>query len=293
MRKVSEVYTVNRAYESHRKNSLKLFILCHVVILSMMLSFSEVPTFAAAAPTNAVTTDEKIVYLEMSKADLIKKFGNPSDIQTSEFGGQWHIYAQDYKNFMMASVNREKVDAIYASGVFSYVYSTTNAETVKYTDKNNDNKQYAVLIKDSKVKVMSGLNKLEGYIESVERLSMHLANASRAQYGLNSVTWNQAVADVALLHCVDMADNDYFAHSSQDGRSPGDRLEENGVNWRGYAENLAGGIPTAITLHNEWMNSEGHRENILHKNMKELGVSMHYQEASRYKWYIAELFYLQ
>lgn len=288
------MYTTNPvAQKNEMKINLKILVLCIVMACSFMTMANTTLTYGASETAGSVTIDGKVVDIGMSKAKMLETFGTQNDMQVSEFGGHWYIYSNNYNHFMMANIDGEKVNAIYASGTFSYASAAPSTTATVYTDKNNNNKAYAVLIKDSKVNVMNNLNKVEGYIESVEKLSMHLANASRAQYGLNAVKWNQKVADVALLHCKDMADNGYFAHESQDGRSPGNRLEENGVNWKGYAENLAGGIPTAISLHDEWMNSAGHRENVLHKNMKEVGVSMYYKEASKYKWYIAELFFLQ
>ena len=124
--------------------------------------------------------------------------------------------------------------------------------------------------------------------ESFERQSFELANATRAQRGLDLFVWNDRVAAVARKHSEDMAARGYFDHVNPDGDSPGDRLEAAGLDWRGYGENIAAGHSDAIDAHHAWMNSEGHRSNLL-SGLRELGVGVAF--GGDYNVYYTQNFY--
>ena len=109
--------------------------------------------------------------------------------------------------------------------------------------------------------------------ESFERQSFELANAARAQRGLDLFAWNDRVAGVARKHSEDMAARDFFDHVNPDGEMPWDRLEAAGIPFRAAGENIAAGQSDAIEAHHAWMNSEGHRRNIL-SDLRALGVGV-------------------
>ena len=69
-----------------------------------------------------------------------------------------------------------------------------------------------------------------------------------------------------------MIDRHYLDHTDLDGNSPFDRLRNNGISYRTAAENIAYGQKTAKAVMDAWMNSSGHRANILNANVKEIGV---------------------
>ena len=74
-----------------------------------------------------------------------------------------------------------------------------------------------------------------------------------------------------------MATNDYFSHTSQDGTSFATRITNAGYKWSGAAENIAKGQRTPADVMKAWMNSSGHRANILNCGLKDLGVGLAYQ----------------
>ena len=69
-----------------------------------------------------------------------------------------------------------------------------------------------------------------------------------------------------------MADNRYFSHTSLDGSTLGNRVDRQGYSWRTVAENIAVGYPTPEAVLDGWMNSPGHRANILNCALVEIGV---------------------
>ena len=75
-----------------------------------------------------------------------------------------------------------------------------------------------------------------------------------------------------------MADNDYFSHENKQGKSPFDRMKDDGVSFRGAGENLAYGQSSSIFAHEGLMNSEGHRENILLDTYSHLGTGVSFNE---------------
>ncbi|ROO89308.1 uncharacterized protein YkwD [Actinocorallia herbida] len=109
-----------------------------------------------------------------------------------------------------------------------------------------------------------------------ERKVLQLTNKARAKAGCKPLKANTKLAKAARKHSKDMAVNHYFSHDSQDGSSPWDRIKREGYKYPG-AENIAAGYPTAAAVVKGWMNSKGHRANILNCKLKALGVG-HYQK---------------
>ncbi|MER5985453.1 sigma-70 family RNA polymerase sigma factor [Streptomyces sp. NPDC001787] len=109
---------------------------------------------------------------------------------------------------------------------------------------------------------------------SVSQQVTDLVNAERAKQGCGPVRGNGLMSTAAQRHSADMASRDYFAHTSPDGTDPGDRLTAAGYRWSTYGENIAKGQRTPADVMSSWMNSPGHRANILNCSFKEIGVGM-------------------
>lgn len=107
---------------------------------------------------------------------------------------------------------------------------------------------------------------------AIEQEVFRLVNEVRAQYGLSALSWANDLANVARAHSRDMINRNFFSHTNPDGYSPFDRLRNNGISYRTAAENIAYGQRTAQAVMDAWMNSSGHRANILNANVKEIGV---------------------
>ena len=111
-----------------------------------------------------------------------------------------------------------------------------------------------------------------GTASAIEKQVLDLVNAERAKYGLSALTWADDLANIARAHSQDMIRRNYFDHTDPDGRSPFDRLKNAGIRYRYAAENIAYGQKSPAAVMNAWMNSSGHRKNILNANLKEIGV---------------------
>ncbi|MFC8827269.1 CAP domain-containing protein [Streptomyces sp. NPDC057137] len=118
-----------------------------------------------------------------------------------------------------------------------------------------------------------------GFAEQVTTL----VNSERSKAGCEPVSANAQLATAALRHSQDMAAKDYFDHNSPDGKDPGDRITAAGYRWTTYGENIARGQQTPAEVMEGWMNSPGHRANILNCAFKEIGVGVH--DASGGPWW--------
>ena len=110
--------------------------------------------------------------------------------------------------------------------------------------------------------------------ELLEREILELTNKEREKEGLNPLVWNDTLAKTAKAHSMDMVERGFFSHDNPDGKTPFDRMRAEGINYRAAAENIAAGQATPEKAIAEWMNSEGHRRNILNPDLKELGVGL-------------------
>lgn len=103
---------------------------------------------------------------------------------------------------------------------------------------------------------------------------LELVNSARADNGLPPLALNSALGQAAQAHAEDMAANDYFSHTGLDGSTVGVRATAAGYDWSTVGENIAFGATTAAQVMDLWMNSSGHRANILHSAFSEIGIGV-------------------
>lgn len=101
-----------------------------------------------------------------------------------------------------------------------------------------------------------------------------IVNEERRAEGLTPYAWNRHLAISAQRHAEDMAENDYFSHTSQDGRSFSQRTLEAGYDASPRGENIAQGYRSATEVMEGWMSSDGHRANILAGGSNEIGIGL-------------------
>jgi uncharacterized protein YkwD len=107
---------------------------------------------------------------------------------------------------------------------------------------------------------------------SVEGQVLALVNQERAAAGCGALVANPGLASVARAHSADMRDRGYFDHVNLEGLDPFDRAAAAGLDAR--AENIAYGQPDPAAVMDAWMNSSGHRANILNCSLTSLGVGV-------------------
>ena len=105
-----------------------------------------------------------------------------------------------------------------------------------------------------------------------EEQVVQLVNQERAKAGLKPLTMNLKLSDVARAKSQDMRDNKYFSHTSPTYGSPFDMMKQFGISYRTAGENIAMGYRTPEAVMQGWMNSPGHKANILNSSFTEIGV---------------------
>lgn len=99
-----------------------------------------------------------------------------------------------------------------------------------------------------------------------------LTNQVRAKYRLRPLRFNCRLYNAAQRHTIDMVNSNRISHRGSDGSSVGSRVKRSGYKFSAVAENVAQGQRTPSQVVNSWMNSPGHRRNILNPQYTDIGV---------------------
>lgn len=108
-----------------------------------------------------------------------------------------------------------------------------------------------------------------------DKTILDITNLFRKQYQLGSLRWSEQPAKTAFSHSKDMAVNHYFSHTSPTAGGLAKRLHHAGIHYWQAGENIAAHYPDAVSAMYGWLNSKGHRENLLHKAYTGLGVGVY------------------
>ncbi|MFH8838133.1 CAP domain-containing protein [Streptomyces sp. NPDC017868] len=101
-----------------------------------------------------------------------------------------------------------------------------------------------------------------------------LANAEREKAGCGPLRSESHLRAAAQGHADDMAERDYYEHHSPEGRDAGDRMSGAGYAWSAWGENIHRGPKTPARAMEDWMDSPGHRANILNCSFRDIGVGV-------------------
>ena len=119
------------------------------------------------------------------------------------------------------------------------------------------------------------------FMAQVEQAIFNKVNEERAKAGVAPLTYNTTMEKYARIKSQDMGDNNYFSHEDLSGNLITTQMKNDGVTYRAWGENIAyiGGVSDANALAEQfmtnWMNSQGHRENILSSKFSSIGVGVY------------------
>jgi uncharacterized protein YkwD len=230
-------------WETYSRGSYKDFV---------MISYQH-DRIAAMYTNQPIVSTKTGVALGATKKEVESKYGTPLEyIQKGNI--QYVIKSEEYDTYLL--------DGNYVT--FFY-------------DKYNNNRVAAVQIVKEELE-----NEKAGFYGTVsdelrtayEYQIFDLVNAVRAKNHLPLLSWDGKAAITARKHSEDMAVHAYFSHTNLQGLSPFDRMKRNGISYRDAGENIAYGQCNAIFVHEAWMNSLGHRQNILSLDYQRLGVGV-------------------
>lgn len=106
-------------------------------------------------------------------------------------------------------------------------------------------------------------------------------NAARAKAGCGPLRTNPKLMAAARSHARAMAEQNFFGHAGKDGSRMSSRIKRQGYSFRTAAENIAAGQKSAGEVVRSWLQSAGHRRNILNCRMEETGIAVVYQADDR------------
>ena len=109
-------------------------------------------------------------------------------------------------------------------------------------------------------------------VSAFEQKVLELTNAERAKQGLSPLAIDLELSKVARIKSQDMKNQNYFSHNSPTYGSPFDMMSQFGIAYSAAAENIAQGQTTPEEVVQAWMNSQGHRENIMNANYTHIGI---------------------
>lgn len=245
-----------------------------------------------------ITLGEATIHIGDTNDEVRQLLGPPGRIAPSGYCFYWHVFNSDYSRFIMVGIDEnDKVSALFTN---ARGFSTANAsygETAfqqernifLLTDPHANGRVYAGLIMSDHPRVTPFSELGEDFIREQERVIFDLTNTFRVNYGQSVLRWDESAARTARLHSQDMADRDFFSHTGLDGSSPWDRYSRNNGYHRGSGENLFAGSYSGIIAFDRWVDSEGHRENMLAAHHF-LGVGFGYNLNSTFSYYFTQFF---
>lgn len=123
-----------------------------------------------------------------------------------------------------------------------------------------------------------------GSYASFQNQVVQLVNQERTSRGLKALAVDSALTNTATLKSQDMAKLGYFDHTSPTYGSPFDMMKQFGISYRTAGENIAWGQTSPSQVMQGWMDSEGHRANILNSSYTKIGVGIAKNSSGRYYW---------
>lgn len=151
------------------------------------------------------------------------------------------------------------------------MWKIANKYEVGLSEIRNANPQIANpnLIYPGQVLTIPGI---DSTVLSYENEVIRLVNEKRVENGLKELKADWQLSRVARYKSQDMKDNKYFSHTSPVYGSPFEMIKNFGISYRSAGENIARGQATPQAVVNAWMNSSGHRANILNSSYTKIGV---------------------
>jgi uncharacterized protein YkwD len=218
----------------------------------VLLSYDQEGKVNGMFTNQALISSTKGITMQSKRAEVRSALGIP--LKSLQKGNVQYILdtREEYDVF--------KIDSIYIT-VFYDLHEENTVTAIQVIDGGlEENRPQIYAEPNDEVR--------EGY----EYLLFELTNSARIQRELPLLKWDEATKETARKHSEDMADNKYFSHTNLEGKSPFDRMGDDGITFFVAGENLAYGQYSSIFAHEGLMNSLGHRENIVKRDFGYLGV---------------------
>lgn len=229
---------------------------------------------------NTVKTEEK----EETSKDVVKEEGNDTEtsnnFNSEEADLNKEVVTKDDNISLSDEVdNSTEEEESGVEGVSSYKRpsnrpsynkpSTPSDKPSQDTNKPSETPSNESIVSDS------------NYIAEIEQAIFQRVNTERTAAGLPALSYNTTMEHYARIKSKDMGDNGYFSHEDKQGNLITAQMKADGVSYRAWGENIAyiQGINSnsalATKFMDNWMNSSGHRANILSTNFSSIGIGVY------------------
>lgn len=190
--------------------------------------------------------------------------------------GVTYIFVNGKKHLInLGEINKPSQDNNSSTGGDNQNNNTNigNNDKPNNNTNNENNNQNNNNVDTDKDNIVSNEN-VTGEFASFQKEVVRLVNVERAKLGLAQLSLNAKLSNVATLKSQDMINKNYFSHTSPTYGSPFEMMKKFNISYKTAGENIAKGQKTPAQVVNAWMNSQGHRENILNKNYTEIGIGV-------------------
>ena len=237
---------------------------------------------ALSSNTDSIVTTEnnKVVQEKVDEEKVDEKKEETNDVKDekniaeNEKKDEGNVIEGTADEVQVASVNNsEEIQYEEPSETFeeskNYVASDTTVEEVNVPEVSISNDGYQNQSYDS------------NFMAEVESMIFSKVNEERSKNGLAPLTYNSTMEHYARIKSQDMGDRGYFDHNNPEGELITAQMQRDGVSYRSWGENIAyiGGVSDVAALANQfmtnWMNSSGHRANILSSNFTSIGIGVY------------------
>lgn len=169
--------------------------------------------------------------------------------------GDWYVIQTE--NDLIGAANTK-----YIRGI------TGNSNSINSNSNVNNNTNINTSINTNTSHAQNNSN-----ITTEEQELLKLINEKRAAYGLSDLKFDEELQRVAKIKAKDLVNNNYFSHNSPTYGSPFDMMKSFGIKYKAAGENIAGNSTLKGAV-DAWMNSQGHRENILSNAYNYTGIGI-------------------
>ena len=154
----------------------------------------------------------------------------------------------------------------------------TSVNKAKGTESNSSSNNNGTVNSGSTTTGTTSSSTSSANVATAEKNAVELMNADRRANGLSDLKVSSAVTAVARSHAQDMVNRKFFSHSNPDGKTPSDRLKAAGISYSAVGENIAENT-SVQAAETAFMNSSGHRANILNSKYTTVGIGVAYDSA--------------
>jgi len=233
-------------------------------------------TTASAAGLNEESKSEANSHIQVIKGDQVQGIALKIIDQIAMPNGEFDF--NKFKELVNKTLNQQSAQTVIKEGNKVYKENaaketntkapakSTNVTNNKTTAPTNANNQQV----EAPAKTPS--TNVSQSVSEFEKQVVDLTNAERTKAGLKPLQISNPLMDVAQEKSEDMAKNNYFSHTSPTYGSPFDQIKAAGISYRSAGENIAQGQKTPQQVVQAWMESPGHRQNIMNANYTHIGV---------------------